>query len=747
MRIAIPLAALLVGCPTTTEPPPDPTPVPDDDDVTGDDDSGDDDSAECVPTTCEAEGAVCGPLQDGCGGELQCGDCLGAAECGSAVPNQCGCAVLVDGGIATLRLEPVTAWLDVTVNGQPVVSTASAYGTFSLSASDGAQATGSQWSKRPTWDPAAGASLDAVPVRVLPGHYSVRYAIGGTDAGSVWPRNTGGDIGTIDVLADGDRFAVDLTSLEVAPALSFGGVPLADLLPYEQSSPVVDVTLIRGTDSVRLLRMGGGQPAFMPSTVRLSPGAYSVKYRNDAGRDVSAPADGLGGFPLGVDVVAATLTVPAEGGPLAIDVPVADWTLEVTLAGAPVDASNLAESDDAAFAVVPSAGSLPGLMTTMLHLPELWDGGARAAMPVRIVPGSWELLYESRRGQDDPATGSASWPWNSATVASAVAVTDGLVTAVDVVPRQLTVDVTLAGAPAEFEDPAPRLSLQASRSTWRLPPLFEAGAPAVPYTVVVQDGTYGISYERGSDPSPTLPTPGLGGGPPSAAARATVPWPMAWRAQSLNQALVVAGDQSLVVDVTSACALISTTVEGTAAPAWDEIGLRNRVELASPTSGGPVQWGWLRGPTGAVDGGTGSLCVLPGPYQVSYRAGDDADWPDSSSRQGDVTVGANTSIALDLEAVSGGVRFVNRDATVTLEDHPRIWLTRDDPRATAGMISPWMEGPTDGLTAPVVLPRGEFIVHYYPATAQYEVATNPSVPAQPQWPTAAAMHIGCLIVQ
>lgn len=45
----------------------------------------------CVPITCAAVGAVCGPLADNCGGNLDCGGCPGDQVCGNGVaPNQCG---------------------------------------------------------------------------------------------------------------------------------------------------------------------------------------------------------------------------------------------------------------------------------------------------------------------------------------------------------------------------------------------------------------------------------------------------------------------------------------------------------------------------------------------------------------------------------------------------------------------------------------------------------------------------------
>lgn len=46
--------------------------------------------SDCVPTTCQAAGAQCGIVQDGCGGTLSCGSCSGGLNCGAQTPNQCG---------------------------------------------------------------------------------------------------------------------------------------------------------------------------------------------------------------------------------------------------------------------------------------------------------------------------------------------------------------------------------------------------------------------------------------------------------------------------------------------------------------------------------------------------------------------------------------------------------------------------------------------------------------------------------
>ncbi|WP_394832482.1 carboxypeptidase-like regulatory domain-containing protein [Pendulispora rubella] len=47
--------------------------------------------SQCVKRTCAQAGATCGPVADGCGGILNCGECIPPQTCGGGgVPNQCG---------------------------------------------------------------------------------------------------------------------------------------------------------------------------------------------------------------------------------------------------------------------------------------------------------------------------------------------------------------------------------------------------------------------------------------------------------------------------------------------------------------------------------------------------------------------------------------------------------------------------------------------------------------------------------
>ncbi len=46
----------------------------------------------CTPTTCQAQGLNCGTISNGCEGELVCGTCDDTQICGSEAPNVCGAA-------------------------------------------------------------------------------------------------------------------------------------------------------------------------------------------------------------------------------------------------------------------------------------------------------------------------------------------------------------------------------------------------------------------------------------------------------------------------------------------------------------------------------------------------------------------------------------------------------------------------------------------------------------------------------
>src|SRR5687768_1231758 len=52
----------------------------------------------CVPVECQAVGATCGPISDGCGKVKQCGSCPSPSTCGGGLDggraNTCGCTPL-----------------------------------------------------------------------------------------------------------------------------------------------------------------------------------------------------------------------------------------------------------------------------------------------------------------------------------------------------------------------------------------------------------------------------------------------------------------------------------------------------------------------------------------------------------------------------------------------------------------------------------------------------------------------------
>lgn len=79
------------------------------------------DGACCTPTTCAAAGADCGPLDDTCGGTLDCGSCSGQDTCGGGgEPHVCGCTPEAEATTCAGKCGLVTNTCGQTVNCTPL---------------------------------------------------------------------------------------------------------------------------------------------------------------------------------------------------------------------------------------------------------------------------------------------------------------------------------------------------------------------------------------------------------------------------------------------------------------------------------------------------------------------------------------------------------------------------------------------------------------------------------------------------
>ena len=761
---------LLVACPTEDFPR-----VEDDDDATVADD--DDATDECVPITCAEAEAQCGALDDGCGGELDCGVCLGVGVCGGGgTPNVCDCAIVNDGDVVRFDMRSVRILLEPTVHGAPVSGdnvTATDHPSFALQPLEGS--TGVGWDRvvRPAWDATTEAPLSSIPIRVLPGRYAVWYRRVGLDPTSPWPRNQfamvlpsvviGEEVG------DGEVLALDLTPVTVDLDVTIGD-QAASTLPV----PPKDVQLMlqgqqgRGggggpgnyapPDRVPLLELGPDDEVdadSVPSSITVLPGAYLAQWTNHAGL---APDDGgLDGdpWPLGLDARLAPVEIDPGTTSLSVQVPVVDLELAPTLNGEPLSADNLGPDDGARFLLAtPNTGGAPFAIGAGVYLPDPVDPQTGAVSPTitaRIAPGTWDIEYRSRRDPDAPATeGSARWPWNGGVLLEGANIGSSVPIAVDVQSVEVTLDVTLGGevltgANTAADDVGRLVLADNTEHRWPLPPLWDDGAPAVPYTVQLLAGAWDVEYT-------------------SEDRVAMASWPEAGADLLLVPGEPFVEDGAITVDVpvvdlapgvTHNGAMFAPSTEATP-PAIELLVRRN---TGQSFGGVPGRMGWL--PAGHVvlplDGTELARRVIPGTYQVAYVPGDElfrGTWGDAWYQVEDeasVTGGAplfqlrdrglTVEFAIDGEAASVD--------NTSADDHARLFFTRFEPRSTAGFLAGWdaASEPGTAMEASLRLPPGRYSLQYYVPEVQSGLAPDPAVSLDSRWPVSAGAQAGCVTVQ
>ncbi|MFK7987622.1 MAG: hypothetical protein AB8I08_16500, partial [Sandaracinaceae bacterium] len=307
-------------------------------------DGGTDGGGGCVPASCSERGAQCGQVADGCGGVLECGGCVEGESCGVGGANRCGVGTCVPRGCEVLEAEcgmvsdGCAALLDC--------------GTCSAGLTCGGDNRCGSGTCTPTTCEALGASCGA-PDDGCGGVLDCRGCATGETCGLDTPFVCGGEC-TADVhcgegrtceletstcrdacVGPSDVVRVDVPYVDISPAVTLAGAGLAVIRGENSTSSYPSIRFVNelGSFGFPLYQSDGyisGAYQFAPNTrtLRVVPGTYEVRF--DA---AATNVDGFEIFPITDAVLIAELEITATGE-VRLDVPVADISPTVTLAGA-----------------------------------------------------------------------------------------------------------------------------------------------------------------------------------------------------------------------------------------------------------------------------------------------------------------------------------------------------------------------------------------------------------------------------
>jgi hypothetical protein len=233
---------------------------------------------ECLPTTCDAAGAQCGEIDDGCGGTLDCGGCPGAQTCGIGGANTCGCDSVPDGGTLNVDVPVVDITFGITIGGQtPNATNTNADDEGGLILVD--TTTGERIDLPDAYN---GAVTYPLTRPVVPGTYDIYYYNAGTT--SFWPVNTNALLMEGVDLTSSKTVNVDVPVVEITFDLTIGGqTPNATNTNADDEGGLVLVDLETG-ERIDLPDAYNGAVTY-PLSRRIVPGTYDVHYYNAGSTD------------------------------------------------------------------------------------------------------------------------------------------------------------------------------------------------------------------------------------------------------------------------------------------------------------------------------------------------------------------------------------------------------------------------------------------------------------------------------
>lgn len=329
--------------------------------------------------------------------------------------------------------------------------------------------------------------------RVVPGRYEVGYELQNGEAdNALWPTNANAStttvLDTVEVDGENDEVLVDIRSVEVEIDATIDGEEVTasntgpddhgriELHPADKGSWAYWTTAWYDGD------------VSLPSSTRLIPGEYEVRYRNEA----YAPESGNWPVTRDQGVLLATKTVDSETDRIEVDVPTAEVTIDPTLNGEAISTSNTGEG---------SYGRIDLLREgeTFVYGAEAWkNGGVNLPVTRRVVPGDYEVRYFQMEYTD-----FGRWPLNHQFLLETTTLsgTDNRID-VDIPTTKVTVDATIDGEPISSSNTSNvdrgRIELHdpeaGDLTYWSQ--AWKDGEKVLPVTLTVIPGDYELRYQN-----------------------------------------------------------------------------------------------------------------------------------------------------------------------------------------------------------------------------------------------------------
>jgi hypothetical protein len=537
--------------------------------------------------------------------------------------------VVVGAGSDDLAIDiPVTQTsATITLGGQPLPAT-NEYGTnievYLVSRDTG------QWHTFATFGYNSNLFGPTVTPRVVPGAYDVYYCHGcsttpegitaETDPTDAFPGGLRVLQSNIVVSGSSQHLAIDIPVAQTTATITLGGQPLPATNEYGTNIELYLVAHDTGQWHT-FATFGYNSNLFGPSvTPRVVPGDYDVYYCHGCSTTpggITAETDPTDAFPGGLRILQSNVTVPAGPANLAIDIPVAQTTAKLTLAGQPLPATNEYGTNIELYLVSRDTGQWH-TFATFGYNSNLFG----PTVTPRVVPGVYDVYYchgcsttpGGITAETDPTD---AFPGGLRILQSGVTVPAGSANlAIDIPVTQTNATLTLGGQPLpatnEYGTNIELYFVAHDTGQWHTFATFGYNSNLFGPTVTPRlvPGVYDVYYCHGCSTTPggitaeTDPTDAFPGG-----------------LRVVQKGLTVSGSSANVsIDIPVIAQSDTITLAGKPLPPTNEYGTNIELYLVSRDTG---QWHTFAtfGYNSNLFGPTETPRVVPGTYDVYYCHG------------------------------------------------------------------------------------------------------------------------------